>query len=175
LTVEISGDAAAADLAAFDLDAVPTDSYWLPTMAFLSSAVHRVGDTRLAAEILSRIMSFSGLHAVAGGFVLSAGPVDRSLGLLAETLGDEERAVGWYTSAEQMCRDMATPVFLALTLFDRGRCTGDYATIAEARDRAASVGMAGLVGQAEGALTGQPRPTAHQRRDALSTDTGGTP
>jgi class 3 adenylate cyclase len=97
-----SGDAELARLelerfAGEDFSAIPRDINWLPGMSLLAEAVSMIGDTDRAPRVYEELRPYEGRVVVVGRGTLCAGPVDRVLGMLAQTMGrtdDAERHLG---------------------------------------------------------------------------------
>jgi eukaryotic-like serine/threonine-protein kinase len=97
-----SGDADLARLelerfAGDDFSAIPRDINWLPGMSLIGEAVALIGDADRAPRVYEELRPYEGLVVVLGRGTLCGGPVDRILGMLAQTMGrldDAERHLG---------------------------------------------------------------------------------
>jgi eukaryotic-like serine/threonine-protein kinase len=97
-----SGDAelARVELARFageDLSAVPRDINWIPAISLLGEAVALIDDRERAPRVYETLRPYEGNVIVVGRGALCGGPVDRILGMLAQTMGrlnEAERHLG---------------------------------------------------------------------------------
>ncbi|HEY3191249.1 MAG TPA: AAA family ATPase, partial [Solirubrobacterales bacterium] len=80
-----------------DFSAIPRDVNWSAGMSLLGEAIALVGDVDRAEPAYDELLPYEGLVIVVARAVGCNGPVDRVLGLLAQTLGrldDAERHLG---------------------------------------------------------------------------------
>ncbi len=80
-----------------DFSAIPRDVNWSAGMSLLGEAIALIGDTDRAQRAYDELLPYEGLVIVVARAVGCNGPVDRVLGLLAQTLGrldDAERHLG---------------------------------------------------------------------------------
>jgi class 3 adenylate cyclase/tetratricopeptide (TPR) repeat protein len=80
-----------------DFGALPTDANWFTAMSLMGEAIALIGDADRAARIYEELLPYEGLLIVVARAAGCNGPVDRVLGLLAQTLGrmdDAERHLG---------------------------------------------------------------------------------
>jgi DNA-binding SARP family transcriptional activator len=154
-------DRAAASLRANLLAGIPVDNNWLSSHVFLAVACHAVGDTESAVQLDRALAPCAGLHAAAGSWVASIGPVDRALALLAETRGDDEAADRHAAEAEAWCRQVGGRAHLAVVLLEQGRraLVRDRAValpmLHEARSIADSMGAGLVITGVDGLLGGR--------------------
>jgi hypothetical protein len=135
---------------------IPVDNNWLTSHTVLGVAAHRVGDADAAGTLYAALAASAGLHAAAGTWVASLGPVDRSLALLAETLGDHDGADRHAAAAEAWCRQVGAWAYLAVVRFEharrlhaRGSASAGPA-LAEARATASDAGVGLVLQEIEG-------------------------
>ncbi len=143
-------------LARDDFAVFHRDNEWLFGMAITSEVASRLGDVRAAAVLSEQLAPFRELHA-AGWAEGSFGAVSRYLGLLAETLGQLDDAVGHLEHAEQFNDRMGARPWTARTRADlarvlRRRAQPDDAAraaalAAQARGEADEMGMVALLKQ----------------------------
>ena len=155
-----------AALAQDDFKALYRDNEWLLGMSLASEGCYRLGE-RAAAEIAYRQLApFAGLHAI-GANEGSAGAVDRYLGLLAATLGDDAAAVAHLSEALRLNGQWGALPWaahvqadLAAVLRRRG-AVGDEEQASglehAALDTALRLGMLGLTRQLEPLVSRLPR------------------
>lgn len=79
-------------LAADDFAGVPRDVVYVNTLTFLAETCHFLGDAARARVLLTLLGPFSGRFALVDRAMYCKGSVDRYLGLLAATAGDEVAA-----------------------------------------------------------------------------------
>jgi eukaryotic-like serine/threonine-protein kinase len=80
-----------------DFSAIPRDVNWFAGMSLLAEAIALVGDVERAERAYEELLPYEGLVIVVARAVGCNGPIDRVLGLLAQTLGradDAERHLG---------------------------------------------------------------------------------
>jgi class 3 adenylate cyclase/tetratricopeptide (TPR) repeat protein len=80
-----------------DFSAIPRDVNWSAGMSLLGEAIALIGDTDRARRAYDELLPYEGLVIVVARAVGCNGPVDRVLGLLAQTMGrldDAERHLG---------------------------------------------------------------------------------
>ncbi|HEY1238383.1 MAG TPA: AAA family ATPase, partial [Solirubrobacterales bacterium] len=84
-------------LAADDFSVFPNDVNWFAAMGLIGEAIAIVGADQHAERAYERLLPYEGLTIVVARAAASNGPVDRVLGLLAQTMGrldDAERHLG---------------------------------------------------------------------------------
>jgi len=79
-------------LMATDLDAVPRDANWLPTMVLLSLVCGAVADGRRAGLLYEELAGYDERFATCGDCTVTWGPVATALGVVAGASGHVERA-----------------------------------------------------------------------------------
>jgi DNA-binding CsgD family transcriptional regulator/tetratricopeptide (TPR) repeat protein len=142
---------------------------WLGSLIYLADACALVGDEALAELLYPELAPLAGGNVVIGHGVACYGAADRYLGLLATTLGDQQRAVEHFQQALAVNRAMGATTWVAHTLYAYGRTLhvrggrddaiqasellSDAATLAE------RIGMPVLLARARalGARTGRAR------------------
>jgi len=80
-----------------DFSAIPRDVNWVAGMSLIAEAIALIGDTSRAERAYDELLPYEGVVIVVARAVGCNGPVDRVLGLLADTLGrvdDAERHLG---------------------------------------------------------------------------------
>lgn len=153
------------ELVADDLRALPRDSLWPATLAYLSEAATALGHAEAAARLLPELEPYRGLVVQAGTFLAAYGAADRYLGMLASVAG-APGATGHFESALRLESRARMPVWLARTQAEYGRHllgTGEpdaaerAATLLRfAADTARRLGMASVEAAATSALVGVP-------------------
>jgi class 3 adenylate cyclase len=104
-------------LAANDFGGLTRNLAWLFSIAFLAEGVAMLGDTRRAAILYALLAPFAGLNVTIGP-VCTYGSVSRYLGLLAATMGEQERARRHFKEALAMNARMGMGHELARTQVD---------------------------------------------------------
>ncbi len=145
-------------LAVGDFYALPRDTAWLAAMTGLVITCAALEDAKRAAVLYRLLAPYEGRNVMVWAFAC-LGPVDRSLGVLAATMGRHEAAASHFEDALRMsealgarCLSAHTQADLAQTVLARGG-SGDRAralallepALATAHDH----GMKPLVDQAE--------------------------
>jgi DNA-binding CsgD family transcriptional regulator len=129
-------------------------SLWLATLTYLTDAATALGDERMAAVLYPELEPFAGTNVMIGHLVACYGSADRYLGMLAATLGEEERAEAHFERAIAMNREMGASTWLAHTAYQYGRLllAGDPRRrgraapyLDEAASLADQIGMTGLI------------------------------
>jgi class 3 adenylate cyclase len=80
-----------------DFSAIPRDVNWSAAMSLLGEAIALIGDADRAERAYDELLPYEGLIIVVARAVGCNGPIDRVLGLLAQTMGrldDAERHLG---------------------------------------------------------------------------------
>ncbi len=80
-----------------DFGALPKDANWFTAMSLMGEAIALIGDADRAAGMYEQLLPYEGLVIVVARAAGCNGPVDRVLGLLAQTIGrtdDAERHLG---------------------------------------------------------------------------------
>src|SRR3954452_14721695 len=80
-----------------DFSALPRDANWFTAMSLMGEAIALIGDAGRATSVYEALLPYEGLVIVVARAAGCNGPVDRVLGLLAQTIGrmdDAERHVG---------------------------------------------------------------------------------
>jgi DNA-binding CsgD family transcriptional regulator/tetratricopeptide (TPR) repeat protein len=142
-------------------------SLWIASLTYLADACAAVGDTDLAALVYPELAPLAGGNVVIGHGVACYGAADRYLGMLAATLGEQDRAVEHFEQALRFNRAMGASTWVAHTLYAYGRAlrargaAGDTeragAMLSEAAALAERIGMPMLLARAR-ALGAQPEP-----------------
>ncbi len=148
------------DLAVDEFRALYPDCEWLLGTALVSEACAALGDSSAAAVLYRQLLPFEGGHAV-GHTEGSVGAVDRYLGMLAATLGQESDAERHFESGIAVNEKLGAVPFAAHTRADlaallrRRGAPGDVqrATTLErmALQTARRLGMVALEGRLTGA------------------------
>jgi class 3 adenylate cyclase/ATP/maltotriose-dependent transcriptional regulator MalT len=142
-----------ARLAPRDFAAVPRDSLWTATGAFLADACIALEDQENAAPLYRDLSKFAGQNLMVG-MTVCFGPADRVLGGLASVLGRHDDAEAHFREAEAVAGRSRSPVWLARVHYERARHlarVGDVAGAGEMADRGLELaeerGMARLAEQ----------------------------
>jgi eukaryotic-like serine/threonine-protein kinase len=112
------GDLAHLELERFagaDFSAIPRDINWFPGMCLLGDAVALIGDTDRAGRVYEELAPYEGQVIVIGRGTLCGGPVDRVLGVLAQTMGRLDEAKRHLRSAVEIATRMGDQPSLALS------------------------------------------------------------
>jgi DNA-binding CsgD family transcriptional regulator/tetratricopeptide (TPR) repeat protein len=143
------------------------ESLWLATLTYLTDACAALGDEEMAAIVYPELEPLAGTNVMIGHLVSCYGIADRYLGMLASTLGEDERAEEHFERAMELNGRMGASTWVAHTAYEygrlllrRGRGDRDRAEslFGEAAGLAEQIGMAGLLGKIH--LLGVPAPGA---------------
>ncbi|HWC27925.1 MAG TPA: AAA family ATPase, partial [Solirubrobacteraceae bacterium] len=104
-------------LAADDFEDVPRDALWLVAMSLLAELCARLHDRRRARRLYELLAPYEGRNVVSMGAAY-VGPVARYLGLLAMTIGEDERALGHLETARSAAERMGARPTAVLTALD---------------------------------------------------------
>jgi class 3 adenylate cyclase len=80
-----------------DFSALPRDVNWFAAMSLMGEAIALIGDVERAGPAYEKLLPYEGLVIVVARAAACNGPIDRVLGLLAQTMGrldDAERHLG---------------------------------------------------------------------------------
>ena len=148
-------------LAAADFEDVPRDALWLVSMALLAELCALLGDRMRARRLYELLVAYEGRNVVSMGAVY-LGPVARYLGLLAMTIGEDERALGHLETARSAAERMGARPMVVLAALDAAEVLARRATPNDAqRGRAlvqrvardaAQMGMGQAVARADSLL-----------------------
>jgi DNA-binding CsgD family transcriptional regulator len=151
-------------------------SLWLASLTYLADACAAVADAELAALVYPELAPLAGGNVVIGHGVACYGAADRFLGLLAATLGDQDRAAEHFEQALVFNRTIGATTWVAHTLYAYGRTLrvrdrGDDAAraaemLSEAATLAERIGMPTLLARAR--ALGAQVDRAHVPPDDLS-------
>ncbi len=138
-------------LAAAGLDGFRA-SLWQASLAYLADSCAALGDERMAALVYPELEPLAGGNVMIGHLVACYGAADRYLGMLAATLGEEERAEEHFERALELNRRMRAPTWVAHTAWQYGRLLAGRpggrrraeALFGEAGELAARIGMESL-------------------------------
>jgi hypothetical protein len=154
-------------LAADDFATLPRDATWLFAASMLAELCALLGDRSRARRLYELLAPFEGRNAIALGMAY-LGPVARHLGLLAMTIGEDERALGHLETARSAAVRMdarPTAVLAALDAADvlvRRGAPGDAerakALVERVAPEAREIGMDGAVARAAGLRARLPEP-----------------
>ncbi|MDP9188218.1 MAG: protein kinase [Actinomycetota bacterium] len=75
------------------LSVIPLDANWLPAMGLIGESAALLGDVERSRAIYEELLPYAGRVIVVARAAACNGPVDRVLGLLAQTSGRRDRAV----------------------------------------------------------------------------------
>jgi tetratricopeptide (TPR) repeat protein len=104
-------------LAAADFDHIPRDALWLVAMSLLAELCARLGDRVRARRLLELLGPYDGRNVVSMGAAY-LGPVARLLGLLAMTVGEDERALGHLETARASAERVGARPVAVMTALD---------------------------------------------------------
>ncbi|MDX6688619.1 MAG: hypothetical protein QOG15_76 [Solirubrobacteraceae bacterium] len=104
-------------LAYDDFADVPRDALWLVALALLAEVVTRLRDAARAQRLYELLAPYEGRNVVSMGAAY-LGPVARYLGLLAMTVGQDERALGHLETARSAAERMGARPTVVLTTLD---------------------------------------------------------
>jgi DNA-binding CsgD family transcriptional regulator len=96
-------------------------SLWIASLTYMADACAAVGDGGLAALVYPELAPLTGGNVVIGHGVTCYGAADRYLGLLAATMGEQDRAVEHFEQALAFNRAMGASTWVAHTLYAYGR------------------------------------------------------
>jgi len=157
-------------LAAADFEDVPRDALWLVSMALLAELCTLLDDRPRARRLYELLISYEGRNVVSMGAVY-LGPVARYLGLLAMTIGEDERALGHLETARSAAERMGARPAVVLAALDAAEVLARRAApndaprgralVRRVAEQAAEMGMDSAVARADallGRLDGTPRP-----------------
>jgi DNA-binding CsgD family transcriptional regulator/tetratricopeptide (TPR) repeat protein len=127
-------------------------SLWLASLTYLADACTIAGDETIAALVYRELEPLAGTNVMIGHLVACYGAADRYLGMLAATLGDDERACTHFEHALELNRRMGARTWVAHTAYQYGRLLRSHgdgnraeALLAEAAALAESIGMPALL------------------------------
>jgi len=104
-------------LAVADFEDVPRDALWLVAMSLLAELCTLLHDRRRARRLYELLVPYEGRNVVSMGAAY-LGPVARYLGLLAMTIGEDERALGHLETARSAAERMGARPTVVLTALD---------------------------------------------------------
>jgi hypothetical protein len=104
-------------LADADFQDVPRDALWLVAMSLLAELCTLLHDRSRARRLYELLVPYEGRNAVSMGAAY-VGPVARYLGLLAMTIGEDERALGHLETARSAAGRMGARPTVVLTALD---------------------------------------------------------
>jgi hypothetical protein len=104
-------------LAAADFEDVPRDALWLVSMSLLAELCTLLHDRPRARRLYELLVPYEGRNVVSMGAAY-VGPVARYLGLLAMTIGEDERALGHLETARSAAERMGARPAVVLTALD---------------------------------------------------------
>ena len=104
-------------LAAADFEDVPRDALWLVSMSLLAELCTLLHDRPRARRLYELLVPYEGRNVVSMGAAY-VGPVARYLGLLAMTIGEDERALGHLGTARAAAERMGARPTVVLTALD---------------------------------------------------------
>jgi len=108
-------------VAAHDFEDVPHDLHRLPMLTAAAAVCAYLADTRRAEILLRELRPDAGRIVIAGVATYWEGPIDRSLGLLEETLGRLDEAERLFASAGRDAARAGARLIEAHILTDRAR------------------------------------------------------
>jgi len=142
------------DTAAARLPDAERDSEWLPMVAQVAETVGLLGSHPVAAWAYDALLPYQSHFAVEGIGAGVRGPVERSLGTLAASLGRREDALAHFDAALAAAGRVGAGLVVARTLRDAGVSLGDRDRLAEARRRYQALGADRRVAEIDRLLGG---------------------
>jgi DNA-binding CsgD family transcriptional regulator/tetratricopeptide (TPR) repeat protein/type II secretory pathway predicted ATPase ExeA len=94
---------------------------WIAALSYLADACAVVGDAEFAAELYARLAPHSGSIVTVGHGVACYGAVDRYLGMVAATMGEDDLAGDHFELALDVNRRMGADTWVAHTAYEYGR------------------------------------------------------
>ncbi|HET8592820.1 MAG TPA: adenylate/guanylate cyclase domain-containing protein, partial [Solirubrobacterales bacterium] len=120
-----------------DFEALPEDANWFTAMSLIGEAIALIADSEHAGSAYEALLPYEGLVIVVGRAAGCNGPIDRVLGLLAQTLGRLDAAERHLGNAAELATRMGDVPGMALSrlglaevLLERDR-SGDRARALE--------------------------------------------
>ena len=104
-----------------ELSGLADDNLRELALCLLSEAVDALDGHPLALQLYRELLPSSGLSVHFGHGLVSPGPVDRYLGMLAALTGDRQQAEQHFAAALQLARAMSAPLYIGHVLADWGR------------------------------------------------------
>jgi tetratricopeptide (TPR) repeat protein len=148
-------------LAVADFEDVPRDALWLVSMSLLAELCTLLRDRARAQRLYELLIAYEGRNVVSMGAVY-IGPVARYLGLLAMTIGEDERALGHLETARSAAERMGARPTVVLAALDAAEVLARRAAPGDARRgralvqrverEAAQIGMDRAVARADALL-----------------------
>jgi tetratricopeptide (TPR) repeat protein len=133
--------------------ALPRDLDWIPTLSLLTQAVVALEDRTWAKRLYEWLRPHSGTVIVVGAGTVCRGAMDGYLGVLAQTVGERDRAVAHLGAAIETNRALGAPLLLGYAQVEYARALGRgqaaRALLREARSSAAALGVPRLERRAE--------------------------
>jgi len=131
------------------------EGLWLASLTYLADAAGAVAHQEVASLVYPLLAPLTGTTVMIGHGVACYGAADRYLGMLAATLGEDDRAAGHFEAALHLNRQMGASTWLAHTAYEYGRMLlgrgdsdrGEH-LLAEAALLAETVGMPTLLARA---------------------------
>jgi tetratricopeptide (TPR) repeat protein len=124
--------------AASDFAQIPRGAAWLPTLAMLAELSALLGDRPRAQRLYELLVPYEGRNVVSIGAAY-LGPVARYLGLLAMTIGADERALGHLETARSAAARMGARPTAVVTALDAAEVLARRAAAGDAERAAALV------------------------------------
>ena len=97
-----------------DFGVLPRDANWFTAMSLIGEAIALIGDADRAAGIYEQLLPYEGLVIVVARAAGCNGPVDRVLGLLAQTIGRTDDAERHLSNAVEIATRMGDRPGMAL-------------------------------------------------------------
>ncbi len=131
------------------------EGLWLASLTYLADAASAVAHQEVASLVYPLLAPLTGTTVMIGHGVACYGAADRYLGMLAATLGEDDRAASHFEAALHLNRQMGASTWLAHTAYEYGRmllAQGDSdrgeQLLAETALLAETVGMPTLLARA---------------------------
>src|SRR5829696_5760313 len=97
-----------------DFGALPRDANWFTAMSLIGEAIALIGDADRAPQVYEELLPYEGLVIVVARAAGCNGPVDRVLGLLAQTIGRMEDGERHHQNAVEIATRMGDRPGMAL-------------------------------------------------------------
>jgi DNA-binding CsgD family transcriptional regulator/tetratricopeptide (TPR) repeat protein len=97
------------------------EGLWLASLTYLADAASAIAHEEVASLVYPLLAPLAGRNVMIGHGVACYGAADRYLGMLAATLGEDDRAAGHFEAALHLNREMGATTWLAHTAYEYGR------------------------------------------------------
>jgi DNA-binding CsgD family transcriptional regulator/tetratricopeptide (TPR) repeat protein len=97
------------------------EGLWLASLTYLADAAGAIAHEEVASLVYPLLAPLTGTNVMIGHGVACYGAADRYLGMLAATLGEDDRAASHFEVALHLNRQMGASTWLAHTAYEYGR------------------------------------------------------